>query len=82
VCVCVLLGSFRGTGAFYFKIENRRDIFNTTLQTRINAHKQSSAINGSLNMNIIYFIHIATDVTQSTIMQLELIWLNRIKNSN
>jgi len=27
VCVCVLPGSFRGTGAFFqFKIENRKDI--------------------------------------------------------
>jgi len=42
VCVCVLPGSFRGLGAFYFKIENRRDILNTTLLlTRITAHKQS-----------------------------------------
>jgi len=26
-------------GAFYFKIENRRDILNTTLLTRITAYK-------------------------------------------
>jgi len=38
--VCVLLGSFRGTGAFYFKIENRKDIPNTTLMTRKTAQKQ------------------------------------------
>jgi len=33
VCVCVLPGSFRGMGAFYSKIESRRDILNTTLLT-------------------------------------------------
>jgi len=38
--VCVLPGSFRGMGAFYFKIENRRDILKTALLTRIIAHKQ------------------------------------------
>jgi len=27
-------------GALYFKTKNRRDILNTTLQTRITAHKQ------------------------------------------
>jgi len=40
VCVCVLPGSFRGMGAFYFKIENRRDILNATLLTKIIAHEQ------------------------------------------
>jgi len=39
--VCVLPGSFRGMVAFYFKIENRRDILNTVLLTRITAHEQS-----------------------------------------
>jgi len=40
--VCVLTGSFRGMdGSLYFKVENRRDILNTTLMTRITAHKQS-----------------------------------------
>jgi len=28
-------------GAFYFKIENRRDILNVTLLTRITPYKQS-----------------------------------------
>jgi len=41
IIVCVLLGSYLGMGAFYFKIENRRDILNTTLLTRITAHEQS-----------------------------------------
>jgi len=41
VCVCVLPDSFREMEAFYFKIENRRDILNTALLTRITAHKQS-----------------------------------------
>jgi len=27
-------------GAFYFKVENRKDILNTTLMTRITAHEQ------------------------------------------
>jgi len=42
LCVCVLTCSFRGMRAFYFKIENRRDILNTTLmimeQLHINSH--------------------------------------------
>jgi len=42
VCVCVLLpGSFREMEIFYFKIENRRDILNTTLLTRRTAHNPS-----------------------------------------
>jgi len=41
VCVYVLSGSFRQMGAFYFKIRNRREILNTTLLTRITAHKLS-----------------------------------------
>jgi len=43
-CVCVLPSSFRGMRAFYFKIENKRDILNTTLLTRISVHKQSLAM--------------------------------------
>jgi len=45
-CVCVLPGSFRGMGAFYFKIKSRRDILNTTLMTRITTHKQSLTMGG------------------------------------
>jgi len=41
VCVCVLPGSFLGMGAFYFKIQNSRDILNTALLIRTTAHKQS-----------------------------------------
>jgi len=37
----VLPGSFRGIGAIYFKIGNRRDILNTALLTRISARTQS-----------------------------------------
>jgi len=34
-CVlCVLPGSFRGMGAFYFEIENKRDILDIALLTR------------------------------------------------
>jgi len=43
VCV-LLLSSFREMGPFYFKIENRRGILNTTLMTRTIAHKQSLTI--------------------------------------
>jgi len=39
LCVCVLSGSFRGMGAFYFKIESRTDVRNT-IMTRTTAHKQ------------------------------------------
>jgi len=37
--VC-LRGSFRGLGAFYFEIENEREILDTPLLTRITAQKQ------------------------------------------
>jgi len=46
VCLFVLPDSFRGMGAFYFKIELGRDIFNTILITVINY--------GSLNINITF----------------------------
>jgi len=55
--MCVLPGSFREMGTFYFKIENlnRRDILNTTILTRITAHKQSLTVEGiniTFNYNI------------------------------
>jgi len=53
MCVCVLPGSFRGMGAFYFKVENRRDIFNTTLMSKITAHEQK-VTNGGLNISITF----------------------------
>jgi len=34
------IDSFRGMEAFYFEIENRREILNTTPLTKITAHKQ------------------------------------------
>jgi len=43
---------------FYFKIENRRDILNTTLLTRITAHKQLLTMVG-LNINLT-FNHLET----------------------
>jgi len=40
-------------GAFYFKIENKRDILNTTLATGITAYKQVIN-NGGLNIYITF----------------------------
>jgi len=44
VCVCILPGSFRGMGAFYFKTEIEETSFNTTLLTRITTHKNGPLI--------------------------------------
>jgi len=53
-CACVALGYFRAIGAFYFEIENRRDIFNTTLLTSIhndgNIHNDGSLVILSFTM--------------------------------
>jgi len=40
-------------GSFYFKLENKRDILNTTLMTRITAHEQKLT-NGGLNISITF----------------------------
>jgi len=49
LCACVLPGSFRGMGTFYFE----RDVLNTTLLTRITAHEQIIN-NEGLNKNITF----------------------------